>query len=104
MWPLLRSCEWNQKRKGIDMKRIVDLETVTAVLLADGKWHDVRKGSFRADGDIYAEGDECDSTNCFSSEQWATWIAAETQTGVACSSSSIKGLTYIPRQNDVVED
>jgi len=86
------------------MSRIIDLETVTAVLLADGKWHGVREGSFRANGEIYAEGDECDSSNSFSAEQWATWIDAETQTGVACSSSSIKGLTYIPRQNDVVED
>lgn len=86
------------------MRRVIDLETVTAVLLADGKWHDVRKGSFRADGEIYAEGDECDSANCFSTEQWTMWIDAETHTGVACSSSSIKALSYIPRQNDVIED
>ena len=55
MWPFLRSCEWNQKRKGIDMKRIVDLEKIIAVLLPDGKWHDVHKGSFKVDGYINAE-------------------------------------------------
>ncbi len=86
------------------MRRIIDLEKVIAVLLPDGNWHEVHKESFKADGYINAEDGECDSTNCFSTEQWATWLSAETQTGVACSSSSIKGLTYIPRQNDVVED
>jgi hypothetical protein len=86
------------------MSKIVDLETVTAVLLADGKWHDVQKGSFKADGYIYAEGGECDSTNCLSTEQWTTWIDAESHAGVACSGSSIKALHYIPRQHDVVED
>jgi hypothetical protein len=85
------------------MRRIVDLEKITAVLLPDGKWHDVRKGSFKADGYIIAEGGECDITKCLSNKEGATWIDAETKEGVACPISSI-AVKYIPRPNDVFED
>lgn len=91
----------NQQKNGISMRRIIDLEKITAVLLPDKKWHDVQKGSFKADGYINAEGGECDLTKRLSNKDGATWIDAETQTGIACPISSIGGLNYIPRKNDV---
>lgn len=86
------------------MRRVVDLEKITSVLLPDGKWHDVQKGSFKADGYINAEGGEVDRTMRLSSKDGATWIDAETKKGVGCPISSIKGFNYIKRLNDVYED
>jgi hypothetical protein len=85
------------------MRKIVDLEKITAVLLPDGKWHDVHQGSFKADGYISAEGGECDLTKRFSNKDGATWIDAETRKGVGCPISSIQVFNYIPRKNDVCE-
>lgn len=41
------------------MTRIIDLENVTEVLLPDGTWNKVRKGSFKVDGYVNAEEGEC---------------------------------------------
>ena len=38
------------------MKRIVDIEKTIAVLLQDGKWHEVLSESFKVDGYINADG------------------------------------------------
>jgi hypothetical protein len=83
------------------MRRNVDLGKITAVLLSDGKWHDVHKGSFKAEGYMTAEGGECDLTNRLSNKDGATWIDAETKQGVACPISSIGAFHYIPGKNDV---
>jgi hypothetical protein len=82
------------------MRRIVDLEKITAVLLPDGKWHDVHSGSFKAEGYINAEGGKCTLDKRLSTKDGATWIDAETKQGVACPISSIGGFHYSKRKND----
>ena len=71
------------------MRKIVDLEKITAVLLSDGKWHDVQKGSFKAEGYINAEGGECNLTKRLSTKDGTTWIDAGIKQGIACPISSI---------------
>jgi hypothetical protein len=83
--------------------RIVDLENITTVLLPDGYWHDIQNGSFKAEGYINAEGGQCDSSKGFLAKEGATWIDAETGEGFACPMSSIGGVTYIRRTNDIFE-
>jgi len=83
------------------MRRIVDLEKITAVLLPDRQWHGVQKGSFKADGYVNAEGGACDVTKRLSNKDGATWIDAETKKGIACPISSIEAISYIQRKNDV---
>lgn len=85
------------------MKRIIDLEKITAVLLLDGEWHDVRKGTFKAEGYINAEEGECDVTKCLATKAGVTWVDAETGDGFACPVSSIGAIKYIRRKDDVVE-
>lgn len=85
------------------MKRIVDLEKIIAVLLPDGKWHDVHKESFKVDGYINAEDGECDTSKGLSTKHGATWIDAETKKGLACPISSIGGVKYNRRKDDVFE-
>ena len=86
------------------MKRIVDIEKIIAVLLQDGKWHEVLSESFKVDGYINAEGGECDVSKGLSNMHGATWIDAESGTGLACPLTSITAFEYVPRKSDKFAD
>ena len=79
------------------------LEKILAVLLPDGKWYEVRKETFKAEGYLNAEEGGCDRTKCLSNKNGATWIDAETGQGLACPISSIGALRYVRRMDDVFE-
>jgi hypothetical protein len=87
-------------KEGIVMARIIDLESIKGVLLSDGNWNKVRKGTFQVDGYLNAEDGEVVRGKGISTKDGATWLNADTGDGFACPIRSIEGFKYLRRTKD----
>lgn len=94
-------CQMEPLHERSEMKRIIDLEQITHVLLSDRRGYPVLPGRFHADGDIAAEGGAGNANHPVSCVRGATWVKTDTLKGIAGPISSIVAWNYSKREHDV---